>query len=187
MSNLTLRRRQRRIPLPGKKHLFIKIYADVDCGVVASVVIGMASWTECFATLAPKYPRDGDSVMAKANTLAVGNLYYDVKTESYYGSGTSVQTKFRGQGHGISLYKGLLMAAREHAKLRRRGAEVRFSPHQAVGSSTSLSAWRCYKSLANKGFLKLQESKNSSATRDDIFIAQRYPENIKPTVLVLGC
>ncbi|MHA2069793.1 MAG: hypothetical protein ACXABY_35970 [Candidatus Thorarchaeota archaeon] len=159
--------------LPGHRHVFIKLFqnsAEVSVAMtkdLAKVYGGLYNFT------------DHSSSMSKWNILAIGRVYWASGQNTYYGTYTKVQDSFLGQGHGDYLYKALILAAKELAKQDERD-KVLFSPHAAVGSSTSDSAWRCYAALARKGYLK---PTSGTIEKTSVYEVVKTPKCIKPTVL----
>lgn len=172
-----VRRKRKKKKLVGSRRVFIKIMSCGN-GNYAQIYVAMNSLDNVFGGVVTFPYHSG--AMDKWDLLAVGQVYWNSKYKTYYGTASRVQTSYRGQGHGDYLYKAMLMAAVKLAKKDKK-KKVYFSPHGAVGDSTSTSAWRCYKSLARKGYLKPISSK--SIVPSTIYEVAKIPKCIKPIML----
>lgn len=165
--------------LPGRRRCFIKYYPDQDDDLVAIVLVACTNLETVFPLLEGNFiPNDNE--LRRYKCIASGGLY--LLNNVYYCSNTGVIWKYRGQGHGDYLYRALLLAARRHA--RSQGIKNwEFCCHAGVGSSTSASAWRCYKSLYRKRYLK-KCSPHEELDRDCSFKVSKFPKNIPATFLM---
>ena len=158
-----------------KTNIFIKIINKYH----ARVYMTTKSWNEIFPVLV-ECPEDHS--LRKYGMIAYGNVEYCTSTKSFYGTDTFARKCYRGKGFGIKLYKALIMAAIRLRKMHRkrgRPGKLYFSPHAAVGSSTSNSAWRVYNSLCQRNFLK-QKKSHRNPDRFELFYVQKVPKNFKP-------
>ncbi len=157
-----------------KKYIFIKL-SNFNS---AEVYISTRPWNEIFHVLESGCA-DDDEDMKKYGLIGVGEVFHNRFYDTYYGSATWVRTCYRRQGYGILLYKAMMLAASELAKMNKKRGKVSFSPHEAAGCSTSKSAWRAYRSLYKKKFLRLKKKKKGKATKRDKFVINKLPKNFK--------
>lgn len=165
------RRKKKRKKLVGHKRVFFKMHKDS-----AHIYVAMDTLENVFGGIM----HFNTHSLKQWNLLAVGAVYWNESYGTYYGTSSKVQNDYCGQGHGDFLYKAMLLAASELAnKTKKR--KVYFSPHAAVGVSTSASAWRCYKSLARKGYLKsINGNVLTSGTKFEVV---KLPKCINPIIL----
>jgi hypothetical protein len=196
------RNAKRKRKVPGKIHIYVKVFKGESDA--AHVFLCSKPWNEVLPAL-----NGGSSVndffSSSVNRkekrfngiIAVGRLRLREK-HTYLRTGktkmrkvycptyTRVKEGYSQCGFGILLYKVMLLAAQAHAKQRRR-KHLLFGADQCVGGSTSNTAWRCYTSLARKGYIRNMDRKQHEAgthRKYDYFKVDRLPKNIKPTFIM---
>ncbi|KKN05614.1 hypothetical protein LCGC14_1085550 [marine sediment metagenome] len=166
-------RRKRNKKLEGARRVFVKMYDGH-----AEVSVAMDELHNIFGGIL-RYT-DYNPNMVRWKILAAGRVFWSSEYNSFYGTDTKVQHAYRGQGHGDLLYKAMILVADKLAKKAGLNTTY-FSPHAACGCSTSDSAWRCYKALVRKGYLKTKDKDRSH--RDRRYEVVKLPKRIKPIFL----
>lgn len=169
--------------LPGKKRFWIARFpkgeprATVLLGHTHSDVSGLFSTRELeFLTI---------EEITDRNLIGIGDVWH-FNSNKYYYSNTYIRPKYRGQGLGDDLYKLLLLATRKVARADGIAkSEIEIGCHEAAGSLTSQSAWRCYSALHRKGYLKPTSRQNQSC-KTDWFNIIKWPKKIKARSYVVS-
>lgn len=172
----------------GRKRVFVKLYKNS-----ADIYIAYDDLPNIFGGLQGTLRSlpYGWQEFKKWKLIAVGAVHYHGCEKSYYGFGSKVPNRLKGNGYGILLYKAMLLVAVKLGKTKK--GKILFSPHEGCNGVTSEEAWRCYISLYRKGYLKpiepitvedLIKNVESESNLEKIrFEVVKLPRNIKSIYL----